>query len=127
MWFVFILVVYHSYLIVINTTTNEQLKNMWKKPLINPFRYKNCIKNIISLVVKRKIPKDYDMKKEVDFNFEVFSIAPSKIGFIQTFSDKTKYGKSKSDGETSPYVGDMKEDYENGQELVSISQRVDDV
>ncbi|OMJ91196.1 hypothetical protein SteCoe_6263 [Stentor coeruleus] len=124
MWFVFILVSYHSYLIFINTTTNEQLKNMWKKPPLNPFRYRKCVKNFISLLIRKKIPKSYDMRKKVDFNFEVFTIVPSKIGFLQTSSDKTKNEKSKYDGETSPVCMMYKEDYDNGEELVSVDQRV---
>jgi hypothetical protein len=112
MWFVFYLTIFHSYLIINNTTTNEHLKKIWKNPPSNPFNYKNIIKNIASVIFKPKIPAHFDMQRPLDLNMDCYTISPSKIAFVQTPRTMIKHEKMRSDGETSPFIFDLKDDGE---------------
>lgn len=124
MWFVLFLTTFHSYLIMNNLTTHEYLKKIWKKPPTNPFSYENAMKNIAAVIFKRKIPQYFDMNRPIDLNLDTYSISPSKIGFLQTVVEKPKFEKIKTDGKTSPYGSDLRDDYDYNGEHIVIPEKI---
>ncbi|KAK1903802.1 Palmitoyltransferase ZDHHC9 [Dissostichus eleginoides] len=81
LWSVVGLTGFHTYLISLNQTTNEDIKGSWsgKNRVQNPYSHKNCFKNCFEVLCGPTFPSVLDRRglMQEDSSFSAASAAPS--------------------------------------------------
>ncbi|KAI9544960.1 Palmitoyltransferase zdhhc9 [Dissostichus eleginoides] len=88
LWSVVGLTGFHTYLISLNQTTNEDIKGSWsgKNRVQNPYSHKNCFKNCFEVLCGPTFPSVLDRRglMQEDSSFSAASAAPSSNPVSQT-------------------------------------------
>lgn len=124
MWFVFFLTIFHTYLLLTNQTTHEYLKKIWKNPPINPYSYRNLIKNILSVLFKPKVRYHFDMYRPIDLSLDSYTISPSKEGFRTHIRRVGSLEKMQTDGICSPNYQEREEVKHNSLDEIALPKQV---
>ncbi|KAJ4945695.1 hypothetical protein JOQ06_023374, partial [Pogonophryne albipinna] len=84
LWSVVGLTGFHTYLISLNQTTNEDIKGSWsgKNRVQNPYSHKNCFKNCFEVLCGPTFPSVLDrrglMQEDSSFSAASASLPPSR-------------------------------------------------